>query len=381
LKSNRPKIGIVVSPDLAMTYGTRSAEEHTIFNLGKMLSDEFQLDLVGGWHLSERLNSNHKNFNYTKIRTFEQGLLNGLMLPIRAVNTFMYALRQKPDVLIQLGGIGTNGLIVTVVGKLTRTPSVAREAGDVFNMHKFGDTRWESAKFFIKNILLGRVSFTLASRVICVGEQLAISQASHGVSRDKIRVIPGPLSVDRFLPPDDKDDAKKAVDYPTDKRVMLHVGAFHNDKGGPNLVGIIESTLAKTKDAFFVVIGRDGSADKRFEKRLEQFPKENVRLIPPILHSEIVPYFQGADVFVLPSFAGGGFSQAGLEALACHVPVVTMNPGLDVSATYSNNFDTTEEFADAIVTQRYKLDPIPDFLEPESLKKKYIEFFNELVRD
>ena len=44
-------------------------------------------------------------------------------------------------------------------------------------------------------------------------------------------------------------------------------------------------------------------------------------------HSDVVPWLQALDVFVLPSYANEGVPQALMQAMACGLPCVTTNIG------------------------------------------------------
>ncbi|MFH1139087.1 MAG: glycosyltransferase [Pseudomonadota bacterium] len=134
-------------------------------------------------------------------------------------------------------------------------------------------------------------------------------------------VIPCGVDLDLFRPVDRKE-ARKKIGLGDEEKVLLYVGRLDPVKGLDRLLAAFALLRAKTPLKLLVVGGEgrpplppgDGGAadDVVFFGRRPQ--------------SELPIYYSAADVFVLPSYYES-FGLAGLEALACGVPVAAADVG------------------------------------------------------
>jgi teichuronic acid biosynthesis glycosyltransferase TuaC len=146
-----------------------------------------------------------------------------------------------------------------------------------------------------------------------------------GVPENKITVIPNGVN-HRMFNPIDKDVARKALNLPLDKKIVLYVGMFREVKGTQVLVPAIKDLLRKRKDVLCILIG-SGDLDTFVKKALaSEIQTGGVMLPGPKPQSEIPKWMNAADLFVLPSLSEAR-SNVIPEALACEVPVLASDVG------------------------------------------------------
>jgi alpha-maltose-1-phosphate synthase len=148
---------------------------------------------------------------------------------------------------------------------------------------------------------------------ILVGSGLAMdSLGKAGIDRGKARVIPYGTDITRFCP--------KSVYPRKDRLTILYVGAISRHKGVEYLLEMVKQSADPGLE--LVMVGGLGDAAPLLSSYEGLF--QHVPFLP---QEELVPYYQGADVLVLPSLIEG-FGQVTLEAMACGTPViVTENCG------------------------------------------------------
>lgn len=371
-KSDRPTIGVVVSPDISIE-GSSGAEEHVLYDIGRMINDEFRIDIVGGNRLSERLQARYENYNYLGIRLFESTPINALILPLKVLNTLLYAIHHRPDILFHIGGTGTNGMAIVVAGRIVGIPAITRNTGDTFNVHHFQSGYWNTLTTWVKSTFLSQISLRGADRIITLGKKLKQSLVERGVSEGKIEIIPQPLDLSNFEPPADKVAAKAAVNLPVDKTVALTVARLEKEKGADRLVKIIRSTLDRDDEIAFCVIGRG-----EFKDEIESLAKnDRVQYHEFVPHEDIPDIYQAADVFVLPSRVEG-VPNVILESLACDVPVLASPVG-EVPYMLDETCDSEAEFIERLVERSFPKQRFPDEYTWDALSTSYNNLFKDEI--
>lgn len=372
-KDQTPKIGVVVSPDISIE-GSSGAEEHVLFDIGTMIGDEFEIEIVSGNQLTTRLASRYENFNYLGIRSFDTTLLNAALLPIRIINVIIYAIRQNPNILFHIGGTGTNGLSAVVAGTLTGTPTIIRNTGDTFDVHQHQIGVKDTIVTWLKSTVLSQISMRSANKIITLGMELKQSLVDNGIDSKKIHIIPQPLSLDAFTPPKDKHAAKRRVGLPKNQPVALSVARLEREKGADRLYRIIESTLSQHEEFSFCVIGR-GEFQSEFNSLRTS---ERVQYHEYVPHEEIADYYRAADVFLLPSRVEG-VPNVILESLACGVPVLATPVG-EVPHMLDETCESETEFVRRLVDEDLPDQQYPERYTWENLQKEYIGIFRECAK-
>ena len=77
--------------------------------------------------------------------------------------------------------------------------------------------------------------------------------------------------------------------------------------------------------AHLVIVGDGPQLDALTAQVAQSGLQDRVHLVGN--HSDVVPWLQALDVFVLPSYANEGVPQALMQAMACGLPCITTNVG------------------------------------------------------
>lgn len=147
-----------------------------------------------------------------------------------------------------------------------------------------------------------------------------------GVSADKISVIPNGYDQTIFNRIS-MNDARRKLNIPFEKKVILSVGNLELEKGHRYLVGAMNHISKRRNDIVCFIVG-SGSQKKELIGIINHLNLDNfVKLVGPKPHDEIFIWMNSCDVFVLPSLMES-FGIVQLEAMACGKPVVaTYNGG------------------------------------------------------
>ncbi|HEX7181114.1 MAG TPA: glycosyltransferase family 4 protein, partial [Thermoanaerobaculia bacterium] len=139
-------------------------------------------------------------------------------------------------------------------------------------------------------------------------------------------VIPPGGDLDRFQP-GDRAEARRALDLPLGRPVLLMIGRLLVSKGALEALEALRD-LADL-DPLLVVAG-DGPDARRIDARVRFLGLEDrVRRTGAVAAEEIPRLYQAADLVLLPARdeAAAGLGLAAIEAAACALPMVASSEG------------------------------------------------------
>lgn len=155
-----------------------------------------------------------------------------------------------------------------------------------------------------------------ADKLICISKEMVRCFLYAGASEDNIFLVHNPIDLSYFKPA-----MKKKIN-----NTCLYVGALSPVKGVEYLIHAIPQVLKQLPDARFLLIG-DGPQRKLLEELIRKYDVgKKVELLGYIPHNKLLPYYQRADLFVMPS-VNEPQGIVALEAMACGLPVVASNVG------------------------------------------------------
>lgn len=166
---------------------------------------------------------------------------------------------------------------------------------------------------------------TEADHVIAVGPVLAEQiEQDFGIAKENISVLSMGVNRNVFTE-GDKQAVRKQLRILDHKFVFLFVGNVIQQKGVEELVAAYKRVKKQTtKDIELVIVG--SRRDTNFISSIQSQVDATVRFEDPVQQTQLVKWFQAADVFVLPSHLEG-FGLVALEALASGTPVIASNVG------------------------------------------------------
>jgi len=145
----------------------------------------------------------------------------------------------------------------------------------------------------------------------------------HNCPNARIRLIPGGVDLDCFLPPGgDKEEVKKELLLPFNKTIFLTVRNLVPRMGLENLLEAFgRSEFLKRR--CLLLIGGTGLLEGRLKNMAEKFNLgESVNFLGHIQQKTLPKIYQAADFFILPTERLEGFGLVILEAMACGTPVL-----------------------------------------------------------
>jgi len=182
---------------------------------------------------------------------------------------------------------------------------------DVYDLPFRGKTWFEKVKFTLTN----------ADHVITVSKSnFEILTKKLGVPPERVSVIPNGFNSSLFSPMD-KFEARRVLNLPEDKKILLNVANLVPIKGHEFLIRAFSKVVKERKDVLLIIVG-DGPERKKLERLIVELGLGNcVKLVGSKPHDEIPLWMNAADLFVLPSLSEGNPTVM-FEALGVGLPFV-----------------------------------------------------------
>lgn len=133
------------------------------------------------------------------------------------------------------------------------------------------------------------------------------------------------VDVETFRPLD-KFPARKLIDINPTSKVILFVGRLAAIKGIEFLIDSFNEFSRDHHDSLFLLVGRGEDKEKLKNYTNEKPVKDKILFVGEKRGQDLVNLYNSADVLVIGSFAEGN-SGVLREALACGIPVVSMDVG------------------------------------------------------
>lgn len=196
-----------------------------------------------------------------------------------------------------------------------------------------GRSRWYrpmAASRYAVKALVERLVYRRCGRVIVLSDGFArLASDAYGIPRDRIVVIPGGVSLERFRPTGDARDVRRRLGLPGDRPLLLTVRRLVRRMGLDRLLAAMSLVVRRVPDAL-LLIGGEGPLRGSLERLVEDLGlTASVRFLGRVPDDLLTAHLGVADVVVAPATELEGFGMATLEALACGTPVV----GTPVGAT------------------------------------------------
>lgn len=178
-----------------------------------------------------------------------------------------------------------------------------------------------------------------------------------------------------YFTPGDKIEARKKLNLPLDKKIILNVGRFDTPGGVDLLLRIYKKIKETRNDIELLLVG-----GYSYNECYNEAKNAGAILVERIPEESLLDYYRAADVYALPikeylfrNF--GGIGTATIQALACGLPVVSYNilnvPGSDDEIEKIGKiFDTDLELYNNIL---YILDNEGLYKDCREVAKKYYE--------
>lgn len=236
-----------------------------------------------------------------------------LQLPFFLFTYFLKGLKisKKCDIIHSQWSL--SGLVGVFIKKITKKPLLVTVRGSDLNMSLKNPIFKRIIKFVFKN----------ADKITTVGENLKKSILSLGISKEKVALTLNGVNTDLFKKRD-KNKIRKKIGLHQTKKIILLVGWLVKEKGIGYLINSIPNL--ENKNIQLLLIG-EGNDKKLFKKQIALLKlKNNVFFLGTKSQEELVPYYNAADIFALPSLSEGRPNTI-LEAMASETPIISTSVG------------------------------------------------------
>ncbi len=146
--------------------------------------------------------------------------------------------------------------------------------------------------------------------------------ANYKLLEPKIRLVPDWVDLEKFILPKDKQKVRQELSIAPDVFVVYTLRALQERMGLANLIKGFQRVKQEIPSAKLIIGGKGPlrSALENLARELDL--AEDVTFLGYVPDEEVVPRYQAADVFLIPSLDGEGFGLPVLEAMACGTPVL-----------------------------------------------------------
>lgn len=176
--------------------------------------------------------------------------------------------------------------------------------------------------------LLEQAVYRRANRLICLSSAFGdILAGSYGISRDRIRIVPGAIDVDRFDIAETRDNARQKLGWPTDRPIVFCVRRLVRRMGLENLIDAAALLRTQRPDALILIAGR-GAMTEVLRSRIKDTGLQNsVRLLGFVPDSDLPSAYRAANLTIVPSVSLEGFGLVAAESLAAGTPAMVTPVG------------------------------------------------------
>jgi glycosyltransferase involved in cell wall biosynthesis len=169
---------------------------------------------------------------------------------------------------------------------------------------------------------LERSVYSRASRLIVLSEAFKDELiAGYGIAEHRIQVVPGGIDIDRFNTLISRTEARRRLDWPTNRPIILTVRRQVRRMGLETLIDAAKLLIKECPDVLILLGGTGPIADDLQRRIVELGLEHNVRRLGRVPDADLPLAYRAADMTVVPSQSLEGFGLITLESLASGTPV------------------------------------------------------------
>jgi glycosyltransferase involved in cell wall biosynthesis len=230
------------------------------------------------------------------------------------VSALLRLVRLRPD-LLHAHEILTPASIALWAKRLLARPVIVKllrggVRGDIFKLKK--RPLW---RVYLRSLRRGVDVF------ITISQEIDAELDTLGVRPEQRVSLPNGVDAVRCTPVSEerKQKLRLALSLPRKSTLVVYAGRLVAEKRVDHLLAVWKDVCAKYPDTHLLILGDGPEA-----AQLKEMQGKSVQFTGQV--DDAVPYFQAADLFVLPS-STEGLSNSMLEAMSCGLPVLATNVG------------------------------------------------------
>lgn len=181
-------------------------------------------------------------------------------------------------------------------------------------------TTYNHPRYFIARFL-SRLTRPLVRRYIANSEAVKRFYTEHlGVSKGTIEVLPNGIDVEAFTPSPENSLLKTSLGIAPHEIILISVANLHSNKGHRYLLEAFEKVYQKHTQLKLLIVG-DGEERSRLEEQVSPYAsRANILFLGK--RQDVSELLKLSHIFILPTLFEG-MSNALMEAMAAHLPVIT----------------------------------------------------------
>ncbi len=248
---------------------------------------------------------------------------------------------------------------------LTGTPLVTETNGQI-EVHQY-EVPWHGLwKYFWYPLMrfFERILFSNSHAILVDGNQrLSVFKDRYPNWVNRFHLVrSGGIDLERFRRIN-KNEARKQLRLPMDKRILVWVGTFFDFSGLEILIEAIPKICVQLPDVAFLIIGDGATREHYIEKVKEYGLSDRVRFTGYIANHDLYRWLSACDLALAPynrlRLGKEDFTSYKIfEYLACGLPVVCSYEKGGSNISYINEFnlgatvppEDVDAFADAVLT-------------------------------
>jgi glycosyltransferase involved in cell wall biosynthesis len=173
-----------------------------------------------------------------------------------------------------------------------------------------------------------RSVYRRARRCITLSRAFAdVLETGYGIPADRIDVIPGGVDVARWSSPTSREEARAALGWPQDRRIVFTVRRLARRMGLEDLVEAMATTLRRVPDAMLMVGGKGPLLEELQVRAHAAGVSQQVCFVGYVADHLLPLAFRAADLSVVPSASLEGFGLVVAESLASGTPALVSAVG------------------------------------------------------
>ena len=367
----------------------RNAEAHTLISFANSLRVDYEVIISGiesNSFLLRELDKKDISIMQPFIKYLNLKFIkNFIHIPVSIINLYFDIKKEKPDLLMCLGGVFYNGLSILIIGKLFKIKFLIRSAEDYYNVFKMENRSFNQKLYAFVRYLISKFVIYNSDHFLTVGEySLNMFRSKYKVLAKKSYNICGPIDeqIINFKEFNfSKEDCKSNIVQKFSllaKKLILFVSYGGDDKGTNHMIKLAEEIHKKNLDINILWITLKGKIPTRYNHL-----KNIIKLIKPLQKNKLVEVIKGVDFLFFATNSRVGYGQILLETLICETEVICFRPKGDilnfVDKSYYINFEDIIERLNNNVPSKEII--IPPFMNKNEISSKLKILMRKLLNE
>ncbi|MFX3632361.1 MAG: glycosyltransferase family 4 protein [Candidatus Pristimantibacillus sp.] len=197
------------------------------------------------------------------------------------------------------------------------------------------------SRYLIKK-QIEQMNYRRSDRLIVLSEYFrGILTEQYGIDQEKIKIIPGAVEHERFIPHPDREGLRRQLGIGPEQKLLFCARRIVRRMGIDRLIEAMRAVVNSDPNVRLMIAG-DGPMRLEYERLIEDLElTEQVKLLGRVSNEELVQWYQAADMSIVPTITLEGFGLVTVESLACGTPVL--------GTPYGGTKEILQKFSEALL--------------------------------